>query len=261
MALRALWKGIITFENLEVPVKLFTALEDRTVHFRLLHRSDKEPVSQKMVDRKNGREVPSEKRRKGVELESGRFVMLDDEDLRKLEPEPSRIIAVNRFVHLETLGHQWYDRPYYLGPDGDASAYWGLFTALEEKRVEGICRWTMRNKEYLGSLRSEYSCLTLTTLRFADQVISPSLIHLPRFRSFEKKEVEMARRLIHMLADDFNPQKYHDQYRSKVMELIGSKSQGAQVQTRKSRIEKKETASLGRALEASLASVKEREDG
>jgi non-homologous end joining protein Ku len=127
---RAIWKGVIRFGDAEVPVKLYSAVEDRGVHFRLLHEKTGRPVKQRMVNPVTGDEVDHDDIRRGYEVESGVFVLLEDEDLESVQPEKSRDIAITRFLDPSVINHPWYDRPYHLGPDGDAEGYYGLVAAL-----------------------------------------------------------------------------------------------------------------------------------
>lgn len=256
MSLRAMWKGIVNLGTIEVPVKLYSAVEDRTVHFRLMHRKDLQPVKQKMVRDGSAKEVPKEQMRKGVELDPGRYVLFEEEELEDLEPERSRTISIEHFVPPEILGHQWYDRPYFLGPDGDKDAYWSLHAGLEKSQREGIARWVMRGRDYIGALRAESECLVLITLHFAEQIIAPSANQTSEFREFEMPEIKMARQLVSMMTGEFEPQHYHDEYRSRVLQLIATKKSGGRVSVRKPE-RKDEVESLSDALKASLAGMKD----
>src|SRR5690606_18218697 len=138
-----------------VPLKVYAGVEDRGVHFRLLHGKDRVPVKQRMVNPETGDEVAYADALRGYETGDGRMVILTEEDMAELEPEGSRDIEVLRFVDPSELPHLWYDRPYFLGPDGDAAevAWNALATALDETGLVGVVRWTMRKKRYRGALR------------------------------------------------------------------------------------------------------------
>src|SRR5688500_11243843 len=145
MAARAIWKGTLEIPGAPVATKLYSAIEGReTIHFRLLHEKDLTPVEGRMVHPGTGDEVPIAETRRGYVTESGELVVLDREELDELAPEPSRDIEVLRFVPSGAVDHRWYDRPYYLGPDGDKGAYAALAAALEKHDVVGIARWVMR---------------------------------------------------------------------------------------------------------------------
>ncbi|MFP3938712.1 MAG: Ku protein [Acidobacteriota bacterium] len=257
MAARAIWKGVVRFGSAEVPVKLYSAVEDRTVHFRLLHAEDRVRVRQRMVDPRSGDEVPREEVRRGYEVEPGTFVVLDDEDLAEVQPEPSRTIEVTRFVEPARLDHRWYDRPYYLGPDdGAGHSYFALARALAGAGREGVARWVMRNKQYRGALRAEGEYLMLISLRAAGEVIATSELEAPRGRELEGAEVEMAERLVEAMADEFDPTRYREEYRERVLELIEAKIEGRVLEF-PSPEEREEAPSLVDALESSLARLRE----
>ena len=133
MAARAIWKGVLELGKARVPVRFYSAVEDRDVHFRLLHAKDKQPVSQQMVNPETGKPVPPENVRRGFEVENGVFVLLDDDELAELEPEPSRDVEVKHFVPARAIAPQLFERPYWLGPDGDQNAYLALAHALAAK--------------------------------------------------------------------------------------------------------------------------------
>ncbi len=254
---RAMWKGVIRFGGEEVPVKLYSAVEDRTVRFRLLHEKTGRPVKQRMVNPSTGDVVDYGDVQRGYQLEEGVFVVLEDEELEELQPEKSRDIEVTRFMDPSVITHAWYDRPYHLGPDGDAEAYYALVDALKAEGKEGLARWTMRNKEYIGALRAEDDYLMMITLRHAEEVIPASALPAPKGRAPEKQELKMAEQLVAALADDFDPEAYEDEYRARVMELVEAKAEGKTLEFRQP--EKKRAAGdLAASLEASIAAAKER---
>src|SRR6267378_6500220 len=153
MAARAIWKGDIKMGSATVPVKLYSAAQDQTVRFHILDKKSKTRVKQHMVD-ESGKEVPNEEIQKGFEVEPGTFVILDEKDLESLEPEASREIEITKFVPPAEIAPEYYDRPYYLGPDGDETSYFALAEALRNKEKEGIARWVMRKQPYVGALRA-----------------------------------------------------------------------------------------------------------
>jgi len=252
---RAIWKGVIRFEDEEVPVKLYAAVEDRSVHFRLLNERTKNPVKQRMVHPETGAEVPYDEVRRGYQTEDGRIVLLDEEELAALEPEAARGIQITRFVPPEKINHQWYDRPYYLGPDGAEGAYTALARALERQGREGVARWTMRKKEYRGALRAEDGHLLLITLRSADEVVAAAELPRPEGRKLDARELKMARQLISALEDAWEPAAWQDEYRERVMELVEAKASGKTVKFRKPKA-RREEKSLEEALKKSVAAAR-----
>jgi DNA end-binding protein Ku len=254
MAARAIWKGELKLDRTKLSVKLYSAVEDRNVRFHILDRS-RTRVKQHMVEPDSGKEVPNEEIRKGYEIEPGRFVILEEADLKKLIPEPSREIEISEFVPVEAIPQQFYERPYYLGPDGDQSSYFALAEALENQQREGIARWVMRNKMYTGALGAKDGYLTLYTLRNANEVIAADELPHPAGRAPTKKELDLAKHLVSLLEGEFNPAEYKDEYRERVLEFIAKKAKGhaprlAAVKT------KRKTTSLDSVLAKSIASLK-----
>jgi DNA end-binding protein Ku len=259
LAARAIWKGVVHVGTLEVPVKLYSAVQDRTVHFRLLHKTDKQPVKQRLVSSATDDVVEYEQVQKAFPLTRGRMITLEKEELEKLQPEDSRDISVSRFVDSKDLDHRWYQRAYYLGPDGNTKAYFALAAALERKGKEGIARWVMRDKAYVGSLRAEDGYLMLIVLRHAEEIIAADALKPPGGRPLQKKEVEMASQLITALHGEFDPTQFKDEYRARVMELVEAKQAGGgktKLKVFKPRPVKEDA--ITDALAASLAATKKR---
>ena len=248
---RAIWKGTLRFGKVQLPVKLYSAVADRKIHFRLLHEKDLVPVHQHMVEPESGRIVSREEMRKGYEADSGAVVVLEDDELAALEPEASRDIEITRFVPASQIDHQWYERPYYLGPDEDTGSYFALARALAEGGREGVARWVMRTKEYAGSLRERDGRLVLITLRHAGEVIPASALPAPGGRKLDTKELAMARQLLDSLAGTFDPEDYADHYRERVLELVEAKSAGRVLEFPKRR-RRAASGSLTDLLAASL---------
>ncbi len=258
---RAIWKGVLHFGTATVPVKLYSAVTDRTVHFRLLHKTDKQPVKQQLVSSKNGEPVDYKEVRKAYPIGHGRLVVFEPEELEKLEPEDSRDIEITRFVDPADVDPRWYERAYYLGPDGNTKAYFAAAAALERKNREGIARWVMRDREYVGALRAEDGHLMLITLRHAEEVVDASALKPPGGRELQKRELEMARQLVTALHGEFDPSQFRDQYRARVMEMIEAKAEGGKPKLKVFRPKKQREDKLADALEASLAGVKRKARG
>ncbi len=256
MAARAIWKGVVKVGTLSVPVKLYSAVQDRKVHFRLLHKTDHEPVKQRLVSADSGEQVEYEAVKKAFPITRGRMVLLDTAELEKLEPDDSRDIALTRFVDPAEIDHRWYDRAYYLGPDGDEKAYFAAAAALERQKKEGVARWVMRDKEYVGALRAENGYLVLITLRHADEIIAADALKPPEGRELQEREIAMAEQLLTALSGKFEPSQYRDEYRARVMELIETKAAGHKPKVVAFRPKKQKEDQLADALEASLAGMK-----
>ncbi|HET6646209.1 MAG TPA: Ku protein [Pyrinomonadaceae bacterium] len=254
MAARAIWKGEIKLGSSKLPVKLYSAVTDRSVRFHILDKH-KTRVKQHMVQPDNGDEVSSDKIQKGFEIEPGRFVIVTDEDLKSLEPKPSREIEITEFVPPEKISQQWYERPYYLGPDGDVKDYFAFAEALEKREREGIAHWVMRNKPYVGALRAQGGYLVLVTLRSANEVILAKDLPKPAGREPSKKELEMAKHLVSLLEGEFNPKDFKDEYRERVLEFIERKAKGHAPRLTAVKTKRK-TTSLDSVLAKSIESLR-----
>jgi DNA end-binding protein Ku len=255
MAARAIWKGDIKIGSTTIPVKLYSAVQDRTVRFNVLDDREQMRVKQHMVDPESGEEVTSEEIQKGYEVEPGEFVILTNDDLESLKPTPSRDIDVIEFVPPEQVSPQWYERPYYLGPDGDAEEYFALAEALMNRERVGIAEWVMRNKKYIGVLRAENGYLMLITLRPAQEVIAAHELPSPVGPAPTQKELALAKQLVALLEADFNPADYKDQYRERVMEFIERKAKGRGPKLKAVK-RKRPSSSLDNALARSLQAIK-----
>jgi DNA end-binding protein Ku len=260
MAARAIWKGVIGLGDVAVPVKLYGAVAERRVHFRLIHQKDRTPVKQEMVHPETAEVVPAEAIRHGYETEDGRLVILTEQELQSLEPEPSRQIEIIRFLAVAAIDHQWYERPYFLGPDDDREAYFALAEALASSETVGLSRWVMRNKEYFGVLRLQAGYPVLITLRPAEEVLSLSELKIPAGRPSGQKELAMAEQLVAAMADRFEPEQYHDEYRERVAELIAAKASGKIIEMPKAPPQEA-ARDLQEALAASLQVARGRKSG
>ena len=257
MAARAIWKGSIELGKHQVAVKMYSAVEDRTIHFRMLHRKDDAPVEQHIVRKDTGKDVAREDMRKAFPLSKSTAVILEPEDLEKLIPPESRDIHLCRFVAPAVVGDQWYDRPYYLGPDGDSENYFALVHALERKKVIGIARWVMRKKQYVGALGALDGYLTLATMRRAEQVLSFSGIEPAKTAVPHANELKLGEQLVSSIAADFDPQQWQNDYRQRLTKLIEAKAKGEKPK-RHTPKKARPQASLADSLRASIAAAKEK---
>jgi len=253
MGARAIWKGRIQFGAVDVPVKLYSAVEDRAVHFRLLDARRQRPVRQRMVDPESGRVVDPEEIRKAFPAGEGDLVILEEEDLAAADPEPSREIEVTRFIPRGEITQEWYDRPYFLGPDDDEPEYFAFCAALRRQEREGVARWTMRGKDYAGALRLEGDYLMLITLRRAGEVVTAAELRPPGGRDLDERELGMAKQLVAAMEDELDFGEFRDEYRSRVLELVEAKAAGKVIEfpaTPRKEREKSLAAVLKKSLEA-----------
>ena len=257
---RAIWSGAISFGLVNIPVKLYSAVSRKTVRFHQLDSADNQRIQQKRVNPRTGEEVPYENLVKGYEIGGDRYVVVSPEELDALAPEKTRTIDIEDFVDLEDIDPIFYDHPYYLVPDtGAEKAYRLLVDAMEEAGKVAIARVVIRSKEQLVAIRPRDGILTMETMLFADEVIPPDdLEDAPSDgkKKTSKRELEMARQLIDSLSGDFKPDKYHDEYRERVLDMIERKAQGEEIVIEAPPEEPKKAPDLMAALEASSADAK-----
>jgi DNA end-binding protein Ku len=257
---RAIWSGAISFGLVNIPVKLYSAVSRKTVRFNQLDGKDGTRIQQKRVNAKTGEEVPYERIVKGYELSPDRYVVVKPEELDGIEPRKTHMIEIEDFVELEQIDPIFYDHPYYLAPGkGATKAYALLLEAMEESGRVGIARVVIRSKEQLVALRAEDGVLHMETMLFGDEVIPPdSLEEIPDAGELKasKREIAMASELIDSLSSDFDPSKYHDEYRERVLELIEQKAEGKEIAIQPEEEAPAEVPDLMAALEASIAGAK-----
>jgi DNA end-binding protein Ku len=246
-----MWKADLGIDELRIPVKLFAAVQDTKIHFRLLHAKDDTPVKQQMVDPATLKPVPPEDVARAVQVDRGTFVRLTKEELAALEPKASRAITVERVVAADKLDERWFDRPYYLGPDGGDDAYFAVAQTLEEKAWIGIAHWVMRGKSYAGALYGSDGYLLLDTLRNTEDVVEIEAVRTAPGRAPDPREIKLAEQLIGTLEGKFDPAAYRDEYRDKVLALLEAKAKGKVVRFPKA-ARKKPSDSLLKDLRASL---------
>src|ERR671925_1031338 len=257
---RSIWSGAISFGLVNVPVKLYSAVSRKTVRFNQLNAETGNRIQQKRVDPDTGEEVPYEQIVKGFELTKDRYVVITPDELDALDPERTRTIQIEDFVDLPDIDPIYYDHPYYLVPDkGAAKAYGLLLNAMEASEKVAIARVVLRSKEQLVAIRPAGDLLMMETMIFHDEVVPhDELDELPEEKDLRvsDREVKMAQQLIDSLSSEFDPEKYHDEYREKVLELIERKAAGEEIAVQPEAPEPKKVPDLMAALEASLAAVK-----
>jgi len=254
---RAMWKGAIAFEEQTVGVKLYAAVEDRSIRFHMLHKKDHAPVEQRIIRKDTGEDVNREDIRKAFPVDGDTAVILQPEDLDKLTPPESRDIHIDRFVAPEVLGDQWYERPYYLGPDGNDADYFALARAMQETSMIGIAHWVMRKKRYVGALASIDGYLALSTMRRADQVLKFAGIEPTTNMKPAANELKLAEQLVSSIEAEFDPASWKNEYRERLMKLINAKARGEALTPIKVR-KKAAQVNLADSLKASIAAAREK---
>jgi len=262
---RAIWSGTISFGLLNVPVKLYSAVARRNIALREIRESDSARIKHRRVAEGTDEEVPYENIVKAYELSPGQYVPLSKDEMAALAPEKTRAIDVQDFVDVEEIDPMYFDSPYYLGPaDGAEKAYSLLAAAMENSGKAAIARFVFRNKEHLAALRSADGVLTLTTMRFHDEVVPPGELEvLPDKKpKVAKREREMAEQLIASLSTEFDPDQYRDEYREQLLALIERKAEGKEIVAPEAEEPKATKApDLMAALEESIAAVKDNDGG
>jgi DNA end-binding protein Ku len=257
---RAIWSGAISFGLVNVPVKLFTATSPKTVRFNQLSSKTGARIRQKRVDPTTDEEVPYEEIVKGYEITPDRYVMITNEELEALDPKATKTIDIEEFVDLAEIDPIYYDHNYYLAPTaGGAKAYRLLLDAMRESGKVGIGKVVLRSKQQLCALRPTGEVLTLTTMLWGDEVLSPDrLDEIDSISEAEAtpRELAMAEQLISTLSAEFEPEKYHDEYREQVLEMIERKAAGEEIAVQPQAEEPAAAPDLMAALEASLAAVR-----
>ena len=262
---RSIWSGAISFGLVNVPIKLYSAVSKKTVRFHQLHGDTGTRIQQRRVDPSTGEEVAYDDIVKGYEIGKDRYVVITPDELDSLDPEKTRTIEIEDFVEESEIDPIYYDHPYYLAPaTGAEKPYRLLLDAMAQAGRVAIARVVIRNKEQLVAIRAAGDVLTMSTMNFADEVVAPDSID--EIASDEdgkakatKRELDMAEQLIDSLTSDFDPDKYHDTYRERVLDLIERKAAGEEIAVAPEAPEPAPVPDLMAALEASLQDAKGKE--
>jgi len=256
---RSIWTGAISFGLVNVPVKLYSAVSKKTVRFHQLHEPDGVRIQQKRVCPADGEEVPYDEIVKGYEISPDRYVVISPAELEALEPRKTKTIDIEDFVDLEEIDPLYYDHPYYLLPgQGAQKPYKLLVEAMRQANKVAIAKVVIRTKEQLVAIRPVGEVLAMASMNFADEVVDPDSFDEAPGDDVEtrEREVEMAQQLIESLTSEFDPSKYHDTYRERVLEMIEAKAEGQEIAVQPAEEEAAPVPDLMAALEASLAAAK-----
>lgn len=255
---RAIWSGSVSFGLVNVPVKLVTATSTKDVRFHQIHAPDGGRINQKRVCSVDGEEVEYGEIVKGYDLGGGRSVVIDPEELAALDPEATRSIDIEEFVDLADIDPLYFDHSYYLVPDGRADKPYALLaeTMARTSKV-ALGRFVLRTKQYLAALRSRDGVLVLSTMLYADEIVATADLEVPTTDSTKpsSRELDMAERLVESLTSPFEPERYSDEHREKLLALIEAKADGEVMQLPEKSTDRAPVADLMAALEASLAAA------
>ena len=221
---RAIWKGSISFGLVNIPIALYPATRREEFKFRLLRKTDLNPVNYKRVAEKDGKEVPWDQIVKGYEYEKGKYVVLKDEDFQRVDVEATQTVDIQDFVELDEIDPIFFYKPYYLEPQkGGDKAYALLRDALKDSKKVGVAKVVIKTREYLAGVKPEDGALVLELMHFADELANTSKLHIPKKVEIGKREITMAKSLIDIMSSKWNPEKYKDDYREALMEVIEEK--------------------------------------
>ncbi len=252
---RAIWSGSISFGLVNVPVRMVSAIDEQDLEFDLLHEKDGGRIGFQTVCKLEGEPVPRDELVKGYEVAKGEYVYMTEEDFAAAEVEGTRAIVVEGFVPYEDIDPVYFERTYYLAPEDGSERVYALFLrALERSGLAGIARYVMRDREHLACLRTREGAVTLERMYFADEVrpvdgVAPGDVEVDR------RELEMATELIDRFAMEWDPAKYRDTYRERLLRVIEAKRKGTKVRVEAARAAEQPT-DLMEALEASLAAAR-----
>jgi len=221
---RAIWKGSISFGLVNIPIALYPATRREELRFRLLRESDLSPVNYKRVAEKDGKEVPWDQIVKGYEYEKGKYVVLKEKDFQRVDVEATQTVDIQDFVEPDEIDPIFFYKPYYLEPQkGGDKAYSLLRDALKDSKKVGVAKVVIKTREYLAGVKPEDGALVLELMHFADELADTSKLHIPKKVEVGKREMKMAKSLIDSMSSKWNPEKYKDDYREALMEVIEEK--------------------------------------
>jgi len=222
--MRAIWKGSISFGLVNIPIALYPATRKEELKFRLLRAKDLSPVNYKRVAAKDGKEVPWDEIVKGYEYEKGKFVVLSDKDFQRVDLEATQTVDIKDFVDLDEIDPMYFYKPYYLEPQkGGDKAYALLREALADGRKVGIAKVVIKTRQYLAGVKALKHALVLELMHFAEELSDAEKLHVPKKTEVGKREKEMAEALVKSMTSKWDPEKYKDDYKDALMEVIEEK--------------------------------------
>jgi DNA end-binding protein Ku len=256
--MRSIWRGAISFGMVTIPVKLYTATEQKDIHFRLLHKTDGAPIEEKRFCTADGKEVAWDDLVRGYEVSKGEYIILDPEEIEEVKPESASTIEIGDFVELTEIDPIYFEKSYFLEPtDVGAKPFSLLKRALEETERIAVARVVIRTKERLATIRTYDDTLILETMFWPDEIRSTGALDLPEGAESKvrPKELEMARSLVENLSERFDPSAYKDEYRVALEALIERKMRGEERNVKRRKPEAK-VIDLMEALQASVEQSK-----
>jgi DNA end-binding protein Ku len=230
MAPRAIWTGSITFGLVNVPVRVYSAIHEKTLRFNLLHAPDDGPIGYQKICKLEDEPVPDDEIVRAYEIEKGEYVHMTDEDFEAVRVEGAHTFDLEDFVPYEQIDPTFFSHTYLVGPqEGSERPYALLLRAMEESGLAGIGKFVMRSRQYLGCLRIRNGLLTLEQMYFADEVDAPESIAPDELPDVAKRELELALSLIERFSTDWEPEKYEDTYREALLDIVEQKRRGKKI--------------------------------
>jgi DNA end-binding protein Ku len=249
---RALWSGSITFGLVNAPVRIYSAVQEHKLHFHLLHRKDESPVGYEKICKQEDKPIPDDEIVKAFEYAKGKYVYVEDEDFEAAQVKGHKAIDITDFVSYDEIDPIFFAKTYYVGPeDGAERVYSLLAQAMEESGLAAVTKFVMRDRQHLGVLRVRDGLIILEQLYFADEIRPPSEINAAK-RKVDKRELDMAARLIDSFTGEWTPKKYKDTYRDELLALIEAKRKGKQTHLAANIAEEEQAPDLMTALQESI---------
>jgi DNA end-binding protein Ku len=222
--MRAIWKGSISFGLVNIPIALYPATRKEELKFRLLRSTDHSPVNYKRVAAADGKEVPWDQIVKGYEYEKGKFVVLNEKDFQRVDLEATQTVDIQDFVDIEDIDPMYFYKPYYLEPQkGGDKAYVLLREALADGKKVGIAKVVIKTRQYLAGVKAMKHALVLELMHFAEELADAEKLNVPKTLEPGKREMDMAKALVESMTSKWDPQRYHDDYREALLEVIEEK--------------------------------------
>lgn len=260
--MHTMWKGSISFGLVNIPIKMFASTDDKDIKFKYLHKECRTPIKQQRTCPTCEKEIEWNDIVKGFEYEPGRFVIIEDEEMEAIKPDATKAIEILDFVNLSEIDPIYFNKSYYLSPqDTGGKAYHLLRQAMNDSGKIGIAKITIRTKESLAALRVYKNLLVLETIFYPDEIRAVELVPgVPDNIKLEQKELDMAIHLINNLTTEFAPEKYKDEYRESLQEIIAKKIEGEEIETAKEP-PRRNIIDLMQALQASIEETEKVQKG
>jgi DNA end-binding protein Ku len=255
---RAIWSGTISFGLVNVPVRMYSAIQEQKLHFHYLHTKDDSPIGYAKVCKAEGEPVPDDEIGKAFEVSKGNYVYLDEEDFEAARVDGYKTMEISDFVPYEEIDPIYFEKTFYLGPqEGAEKVYSLLVKAMEESELVALGTYIMRDRQHLGCLRIRDGALALEKMFFANEIRDVKEIK-PKSVTVRKAELEMAQELIDRFSGPFKPEKYKDTYTDALKKVVRAKQQGKEVHVAPEEAEEAEAPDLMEALQASISAARKK---